>query len=379
MTFFPNAGTPLWDDAPWRPFPPLAGTLSVDVCVVGLGGSGLTAIGRLLDLGLRVAGLDAGPVGGGAAGRNGGFLVAGAAGFYHQAVAKLGRERARSLYTMTLAEIDRIAAETPEAVRRTGSLRVRVVPEEFEDIRAQRDALLADGFPVEDYEGEEGRGILLPSSASLQPLRRCRVLAQRAMLRGARLFESSPATAIASGEVRTPGGTVRCGAVVVAVDGILERLLPELKGRVRSARLQMVATAPVEQRFPRPVSARWGWEYWQQLPDGRITLGGFRDQGGEGEWTDDIRPTRALQRRLEEYLHDGLGITAPITHRWAASAAWTTTGLPVVEEVRPRVWAAGGYCGTGNVVGAMAGRALAERAAGRPSPVWEALSRSGET
>jgi glycine/D-amino acid oxidase-like deaminating enzyme len=37
------------------------------------------------------------------------------------------------------------------------------------------------------------------------------------------------------------------------------------------------------------------------------------------------------------------------------------------------VWAAGGYCGTGNVIGAMAGRALAEMVAGQHSAAGELL------
>src|SRR5690606_21859933 len=118
------------------------------------------------------------------------------------------------------------------------------------------------------------------------------------------------------------GGRVSCGAVVVAVDGRLERLLPELAGRVRTARLQMLATAPTgEVRLPRPVYRRYGFEYYQQLPNGRLVFGGFRDRGGDGEWTADARPHEAVQTLLERYLRDELGVTAPITHRGAAAAA----------------------------------------------------------
>jgi glycine/D-amino acid oxidase-like deaminating enzyme len=39
---------------------------------------------------------------------------------------------------------------------------------------------------------------------------------------------------------------------------------------------------------------------------------------------------------------------------------YTESGMPVMEEVRPGVWAIGGYSGTGNVVGAIAGRVVAE-------------------
>jgi glycine/D-amino acid oxidase-like deaminating enzyme len=156
---------------------------------------------------------------------------------------------------------------------------------------------------------------------------------------------------------------VRCGAVIAAVDGRLERLFPELEGRVRTARLQMLATAPApEVRFPRPVYHRWGYEYWQQLPDGRIALGGFRDRAGEGEWTAEAAPAEPVQSMLEAFLRVHLGVRAEVTHRWAASVAFSAGALPVLEELRPRVWALGGYSGTGNVVGALCGRATAQLA-----------------
>ena len=100
-----------------------------------------------------------------------------------------------------------------------------------------------------------------------------------------------------------------------------------------------------------------GTLHWQQLSDGRIALGGFRDKGGDGEWTVQATPSDVVQQHLERFLRDTLGVRAPITHRWAASAGYTTTGLPVVEQVRDHVWALGGYSGTGNVIGALAARA----------------------
>jgi glycine/D-amino acid oxidase-like deaminating enzyme len=342
--------------------PGLEDEVWADVCVVGLGGSGLTCIGALLDRRLQVVGLDAKTVAGGAAGRNGGFLRAGMAAPYHQAAARLGRERACRLYHLTMAEVARIAAETPEAVRRTGTLRVATAPGEAADCTEQLAALRDDHFPVEAYRGPEGEGLLFPADCAMNPLLRCRMLASRAITRGARLFEMSPSENLADGEVVTPGGRVRCSLVIVAVDGGLEVALPELTGRVRSARLQMLATAPQAACWSRPVSTRHGWEYWQQLEDGRITLGGFRDQGGDDEWGAPAEPTDRVQALLEGFLRTRLGSAAPVTHRWAARAAWTLTGLPLLEEVRPGVWAIGGYCGAGNAIGALCGRAVAELA-----------------
>ncbi|HEX2190265.1 MAG TPA: FAD-binding oxidoreductase [Longimicrobiaceae bacterium] len=353
--------TPVWDDGAWPGLPRLEGRVEADVCVVGLGGSGLACVGELLELGASVVGVDAGPVAGGAAGRNGGFLLAGSYHFHHDAVRMYGRERALGIYRLTLEQLDRMAAETPEAVRRVGSLRVASSPGEEEDCRAQLAAMRADDLPAEPYEGLEGRGLLIPTDGAFNPLLRCRMLARRALERGALLFERSPALAVSGTEVATPRGTVRCGRVVVAVDGRLEAVLPELGGRVRTARLQMLATAPTDEvHVPRPVYARWGYEYWQQLPDGRIALGGFRDRAGGAEWTHGAEPSAPVQELLERFLREGIGVRAPVTHRWAASVGYSADGLPVLEEVRPGVVAVGAYSGTGNVVGALCGRAAAQ-------------------
>jgi glycine/D-amino acid oxidase-like deaminating enzyme len=355
-----SRGTPVWDHEPAPALPRLEGTVEADVCVVGLGGSGLACVRELVRLGARVAGVEAGRVAGGAAGRNGGFLLAGLAPFYHEAVRRYGRETARALYQLTLDELDRIEQETPTLVSRTGSLRIAESDEELADCAQQLAAMRADALSVEPYEGSEGRGLLIHGDGTFQPLARCRVLASRAVADGARLFEHSPVGRIDGATVHTERGIVRARHVVVAIDGGLERLLPELAPRVRTARLQMLATEPTtEVRLTRPVYARWGYDYWQQRPDGAIALGGARDVAGDSEWTSNATPTPIVQDALERRLREGLGVRAPISHRWAASVGYTASGLPVVAEVRPGLWAVGGYSGTGNVIGTLLGRGLA--------------------
>lgn len=373
---------PVWDDAPAPTYAPLAGDAAADVCVVGLGGSGLAAVHALLALGRRVLAIDAGRVGGGAAGRNGGFFLAGLSAFHHNVAAAHGPRRARALYAHTRAAMDAMAAETPDAIRRVGSLRVAADRDEAADCRAHLAALRADGFPGEAYDGPEGEGLLIPGDGAFQPLARVRTLAARAAAAGARLHEHTAALDVRGGIVRTPHGTVRCDAVVVAVDGALDRLLPELAEadaarRVRTARLQMLATAPADDvRVARPVYRRHGYDYWQQRPDGAIALGGGRDVGGDAEWTHEAAPSAPVQAWLDRTLREVVGTRAPVTHRWAAAVAYTADGLPVCDEVRPGVWACGGYSGTGNVVGWLCGRAAARHAVGRPTAddaAWRAL------
>lgn len=370
---------PAWDDRAWTPLPRLGGAVRADVCVVGLGGSGLAALEELATLGVSAVGLEAASVGAGAAGRNGGFVLAGLAKFFHETVRDFGRDAAAALYRLTAGEIRRQAAALPGLIRLTGSLRLAADAAEREDCRRHLVALQAAGFAAEPYAGPEGEGLLLPTDGVMQPLHRVRAFALRLRAGGTRLFENSPVKKLARGAVMTDAGTVLCDTIVVAVDGRLEKVFPELGPRVRTARLQMLATAPApEVDFPRPCYWRHGYEYWQQQPDRTVALGGFRDHALEAEWTDAAEPTAFIQGLLEKFLREHLRVQAPVTHRWAASVAYTADGLPILEQVRDRIWAAGAYCGTGNIVGALTARAAARLACGQSSEwaQWLAAARA---
>ncbi len=366
---------PVWDDRDWRPLPKLTGTQRADVCVVGLGAAGLAAMEELTALGVTAVGLEAYQVGAGASGRNGGLLAAGLADPFNDTVARFGEAAAATFHRLTVQEIERQAEEMPAIVGRTGSLRIAADESEKAACAKHLAALRYCGLAAEPYAGPEGEGVLLPDDGIVQPLHRVRAVAQRLRQREARLYEDSPVRRIVPGSVVTDQGVVPCDTVIVAVDGRLETIFPELAGRVRTARLQMLATAPApEVNFPRPVSYRHGYEYWQQLPDRSIALGGFRDQALAKEWTAEDFPSERIQGRLDRFLREHLKVRAPVTHRWAASVGYTPDGLPILEEVRARTWAAGGYNGTGNVLGVLGARAAARLACGVPSDWAEALA-----
>ncbi len=351
--------------------------MRADVCVIGLGGSGLAALAELTALGISAVGVDAGAVGAGAAGRNGGFVLAGLAKFFPEVVAQFGRETAAALYRLTVEEIQRQARERPEIVRLTGSLRIAADADELADCRKHLAALRANGFAAEAYAGPEGEGLLLPTDGVMQPLRRVRAVAQELRERKGLLYENSPVRQMVPGSVVTDAGTILCDTVIAAVDGGLEKIFPELSPRVRTARLQMLATAPaLEVNFTRPVYWRYGYEYWQQLPDRTLALGGFRDHALEAEWTTETEPTEFIQNLLGKFLREQLKVRAAVTHRWAASVAYTADGLPVLEQVRNKVWAVGAYSGTGNIVGALSAQAVARLACGRTSEWAELLGRA---
>ena len=356
----------VWDINVERPeFPQLTTNLEADLVVVGLGGSGLTALLHAAQRGLKVIGIDADRIAAGAAGRNGGLLLAGIADFHHNVRKDLGTDRAKALYQHTLDEMDRIEATTPEAVSRIGALRIGELShgedqDELIDTYAHRDALLADGFPVEDYDGDQGVGILIPTDGTFHPAKRAALLAKLATAAGAQIFTHSPAIKIESGLVTTDQGSIKAKHIVVAIDGNLGKALPEIANVVQPTRLQMISTAPeTELKMKYAVYIRQGWDYWQQLPDGRIAIGGGRDQALEQEATDVVEPTQIMRDYLERLLKT-IGVTAPVEHHWAAIVSYTDSGLPIVQEVKPGVWAVGAYSGTGNVVGALLSRAAVD-------------------
>jgi glycine/D-amino acid oxidase-like deaminating enzyme len=357
----------LWLDEPYTPRAALQGDVSCAVCVVGAGIGGLATAWHLLARGVRdVVVLDRGVVAGGASGRNGGFFIAGAAPMYDRARELFGRERARAIYAATLAAqraILDVASEVGarDAFRLVGMLRVDDEPA----IRAHLAALLEDGFEgsfVSELPGAlRGAGLLTPNDGAVHPARWLRALAQGVEARGVRIFEHTQVISPPSGRaVQTSAGVVRADAVVVAADAALGALVPALAARVRSRRLHMLATESAPPVLDCPVYVRDGHEYAQQLPDGRVTLGGFSDLDGAASWTDTEASNPDVQARLDSYLRDDLLVQAPVTHRWVGLVGYADEPLPTAGAVGDGLFALGGYNGTGHVQAFVAARIVAE-------------------
>jgi gamma-glutamylputrescine oxidase len=385
--------TPFWLDAPYEPRAALEGDVEVEACVIGGGVGGLSCARRLAEHGIETLLLESRTVAGGASGRNGGFLIAGLAPFYNDARTRFGAERARAMYARTLEaqrDIYELAEElgADESLRRVGLLRLAVSEEEAEHVRDHARALRADGFAGEVVERDElapvlrrtGHvGVLTRHDGALHPARWYRLLAGAAEAAGARICEGTlvpaPVPAPGEGPVATERGSVRARHVVVAADGALPALVPEYAGRVRARRLHMVATEPLPPTLDHLVYARWGYEYLQQRPDGRILAGGFSDVDGDASFTDSDAGSPEIWERVERYLREDLGANGGVSHRWAGVVGYSDDSLPYVGEVpgRPGLYVSGGYSGVGNVPGFMCGRDLADTIAGSgPEPLFPA-------
>jgi gamma-glutamylputrescine oxidase len=362
--------TPFWLDES----PPVVSAQTadkVDVAIIGAGITGCACAAALALAGMRVRVYDGRGLGTGASGRNGGFALRGAAARYDVARETYGADAARELWRRTESALDRLESLAGDAFRRTGSLRLAADVEERVEIRSEFEALREDGFDAEwrdelahlrpDFRG----AIFHPSDGSVQPARFVQALAQRATEHGVAFLENHRVESL---------GDLDAEQVVLATDGSGRGLISELDEALWPARGQVIATEPLSERyFECPHYARQGFDYWQQLPDRRIVLGGFRDFSILTEMTDEETATEPIQEALDAFLAELLGFMPKVTHRWAGIFGLTQDLLPLVGPVpgHDGVWVAAGYSGHGNVFGLLCGELVAAAISGHDDPLLD--------
>ncbi|MDP9286406.1 MAG: FAD-binding oxidoreductase [Actinomycetota bacterium] len=361
--------TSLWLKEPRDDLPRSRFDGRAEVAVIGGGVTGCSCALTLAEHGVRVRLHEAREIAAGASGRNGGFALRGAAVPYDQARRQLGNERARLLMELTERSLDRLEALAGDAFRRVGSLRLAFDESEREALRSEHEALREHGFAVEWVDELDPpldriyRGAILhPRDGALDPARWVRRLAVHAASAGADIREGRP--------VRVE--ELDADAIVVAGDGFIPALLPDLP--VHSTRGQVLATEPLrELLYGRPHYARSGYDYWQQLPDSRLVIGGSRDASLATEETDVEQITPLIQARLDALVERLVGYRPAVSDRWAGIWGTTPDLVPLVGPVpdRERVWVAGGYSGHGNALGLACGDLVARAILGESPPELE--------
>ena len=400
-------------------------TITADVAIIGGGITGAACALWLARAGRRVVMLERETIAHGASGRNGGFVVAGTVETYERASAVYGRERARRLFAFSVANnqtVRELAAESEATgwatgFRRVGSLRLADSPAALAQVQASLALLAEDGWPAEMIDeghlpprlrGHYLGGAYAPHDGELQPARFVLGLARLAAQAGASLYERTPALSLQeTGQevtIATPAGAVHTHTVILAANAWLGDLLlrrqeapapplpaetPALQGApplagwkpavqaqpasraVIPTRGQMLATAPISERlFDCPISAHYGYQYWRQLEDGRLVVGGWRDQTPDLDQDAPTQaPTALVQGHLERFLFETLKLptSTPITHRWAGLMAFTPDSLPIVGRVpgSARMVLCGGYTGHGNAMAVRCAQVAADLACGK--------------
>jgi glycine/D-amino acid oxidase-like deaminating enzyme len=378
------------DDAP-----ALRGDERADVCIVGGGYAGLWTALQLKDLrpSADVALVEGDVCGGGASGRNGGFVLTWWPKFA-SLVKQAGVDEARRLCRASEDAVSEIGAfcrvnGIDANYHQDGYLWSATNDHQRDDWGTMVDGLARYGeHPFEVLSPAETAqrtgsavhvgGALERSAAIVQPALLARGLRRAAIERGVRVFERSPMTGIerAGGApvVRTAGGRLRAARVVLAMNAWATRFA-EIRRHVLVIASDVVATAPIPERL-----REIGWtdglsisdsrllvNYYRTTDDGRIAFGKGGGRLAIGPW---------LGARFEgespwaDAAEDGLRRTypmladVPVTHRWTGPIDRTRSGLPIFDALsrHPDVVYGVGFSGNGVGPTYVAGRILASMA-----------------
>lgn len=365
----------------FAPAPALEGEHSADVVVIGGGYTGLHAALNAVENGYSVVLLEAGRIGWGASGRNGGQMIPGWRKGASELVARYGEARAKLLFdlalearTLTLQRIARHAIACDAAVN--GHLTLAAKRSDVDWMRAEADALIrVMNYPnarvlsaVEAAEkvaapGFHG-GLLDEGGGHLHPLNYALGLASAARSAGVQVHEGSRVTSIeASAGVlaRTPRGAVRARYGVLACDALIDGLEPRIGNRIMPVANYLVATEPLA---PAPIAdnlavsdSRFVVSYFRMSADNRLIFG-----GGERYTPAPPADMAAFVRRHMARIFPQLA-DVRIDHAWGGLVSITRSRLPHVGRLGD-LFFAHGYSGQGVLIPALAGKVLAEAMAG---------------
>ncbi len=378
--------------------PPLVGATRADVAIVGGGYLGLwTAIMlKERDPGIDVVVIERDVCGGGASGRNGGFVLS-----WWPKISSLvqlaGAAEAIDLARASERAIDRIE-ETCDRYRidaqfrRGGWVWAAATDAQrgaWEPALATCDALGVEPFrrltpaEVARRTGSSAHleGVFEASAATVHPGFLVRGLARVARQLGVRIYENTPMRELdrrRPAVIRTPQGVLTADVVVLAINAWSSGIR-ELHRRIVAITSDMVATPPIPERLE-----EIGWtggecvsdsqiqvHYYRTTADGRIAFGkggwGIALAGRIGR-AFDRDPRRAADvlrgfRRLYPALGD-----VPVEYDWSGPIDRSPTGLPLFGRLggRSTILYGAGFSGNGvgpAVVGAeiLASLALGER------------------
>jgi glycine/D-amino acid oxidase-like deaminating enzyme len=386
--FLADATTePLW----WRDAPPEPADVGpppeqVDVAVIGSGYCGLAAALELARAGVRVAALDAGPLGGGASTRNGGMVGGAVKLDWHDLARRVGPDRAAALLDgaeAAFAFLERLIARErlDAAYERSGRFLLACHPGQFRAFERQLRALgrRAEGarlVPRAEQRAEIGSdlyhgGVLIERAGALHPARFHQSLAEAARAAGALLHGHAAVRRLersATGfALETARGRVRAAELIVATNGHTGPLTPDLQRRVIPVSSYIVATEelPLELTLSLSpngrmfVDGRRLLSYFRLSPDRRRVLFGGRVSLAD---VDERQSARGLHRRLLRVWPELAG--RRLSHSWKGTLAFTFDRLPHMGVCQGAHFAMG--CnGSGIAMATWLGDQIAQKLLGR--------------
>lgn len=359
----------------------LEGRAAADVIVVGAGYTGLSCALALAEAGRAVIVLEAGEIGHGASGRNGGQVIPGLKHDPADLVARFGRDRGEAMVRLVGGAADRVFSLIAKygidcAARQCGWIQPAHSAAAEQTIFARARQWSARRAPVELLAGDRlalllgtdvyVAGWLDRRGGALQPLSYVRGLARAAMTHGARIHTGSNVAKIVRENeewvAATAHGEARARQVVLATDAYSGALWPELAANQMVVTSVQTATEPLPEELRRTIlpggtvasDTRKLLYYFRLDAEGRFVI------GGRGSVSDTVADSvYAALRRAAARMYPPLA-RVQWPYRWYGRVGLTRDWLPHLAEVGPGAWAALGYCGRGVAMATTMGQVLGE-------------------
>ncbi|MBK0398804.1 FAD-binding oxidoreductase [Limibaculum sp. M0105] len=379
---------PSWWEAsapPDRARPALEGERTAEVAIIGGGYAGLSAARVLAGLGIEAVVLEAGAIGWGASGRNGG--IAGPGGHKLSDAALLRRHgagevtRHYALLAEHLAGLREFCVETGlgDQVQGAGEMVLAHSPRAARGLDAAPPGFTARPVaPSGRADVARYGGAVVSPAFGIHPLRLVRALADAAAGAGAAVLPGSPVMAWhregAQHRLVTPRGSLRARTVLVATNGFTpDGLDPALDGRAVPVISNIAVTRPLtgDERAQHPwlgadpaADTRNMLSYFRLLPEGRLLFGMRGDVTGADANTATMR--QRVIRRIAQQL-PGFA-EAEAEYFWRGPICATARLTPAVGwlDRTARVACALGWHGSGIGMGTLGGRLAAGLVAGAP-------------
>ncbi len=389
---FDEAQPSYWEaSAPPAEFdaPPLEGDASCDVAIVGGGYTGLAAAYFLArDFGLDARVLEAGHIGWGASGRNGGFCCIGGTKLSPAAqIRRFGRDETRRYYrcqadavrlVRELGESESIDfqpqgdAEFAVAESDAGYRALLDEAEMLQSLGLETGAHPRDEFREIGYDAPHQHGaISIRPGFGLHPLRYVRGLAAATIRHGATLHAHSEVRAWrrdgGQHRLETARGSLRAPRVILTGNGFMpEHLHAGVYGRPLPLQSAIVTSRPMSSDELRArgwhtqnpaFNARHMFYYYRVLGDGRFMLGGRADHTGRADRAElafaELR--RGIARLWPQFAD------LDYTHRWRGLVCFAANLRPSIGRMPedPSVYFAFGYHGNGVNTATWSGREVA--------------------
>ena len=357
------------------PSPPLAGSVTADVCVVGGGFTGLSAALNLAERGYRVAVLEANRVGWGASGRNGGQMTIGFSGDINAAFPR--EQEARAAFDLSregLAIIrERAQQHAIECDLRDGVILAAVRRRHLRDLNRHADRLRRWDWPVEVADAAGTRGLIASErycgamadggSGHLHPLKYLLGLRRAAAAAGVQIYEDSRVVSLdgKAPAAKTARGEVRARHAVLACNAYLGELRPALRRRIMPVGTYICATAPLGEARARALISgaaavcdmNFVLDYYRLSADWRLLFGG-RVSYTTMTPSDLKSGMRRRMLRVFPQLAD-----AAIDYVWGGFVAITRSRLPDFGRCG-EVFYAQGFSGQGVALSGLGGKLIAE-------------------